>query len=52
MANVDRDRPSDASLRETLTEEQYYVTQEAGTERAFTGKYWDYKGENVPLRGL
>jgi peptide-methionine (R)-S-oxide reductase len=47
MANVDRDRPSDASLRETLTEEQYYVTQEAGTERAFTGKYWDYKGEGT-----
>jgi peptide-methionine (R)-S-oxide reductase len=47
MANVDRDRPSDASLRETLTEEQYYVTQEAGTERAFTGRYWDYKEEGT-----
>lgn len=31
----------DAALRERLTPEQYAVTQQAGTERAFTGKYWD-----------
>ena len=33
----------DAELRERLTPEQYAVTQQAGTERAFTGKYWDAK---------
>jgi peptide-methionine (R)-S-oxide reductase len=33
--------PSDAELRERLTSEQYEVTQHKGTERAFTGEYWD-----------
>ena len=30
-------------LRERLTPLQYNVTQEAGTEQAFTGEYWDTK---------
>ncbi len=33
----------DAELRERLTPEQYQVTQQAGTERAFTGEYHDTK---------
>ena len=37
----------DAELRERLTEEQYAVTQQAGTERAFTGEYWDTKTDGV-----
>ncbi len=32
---------SDQELREKLTPEQYRVTQEDGTERAFQNEYWD-----------
>ncbi len=34
---------SDAEWREELTPEQYHVTREHGTERAFTGPYVDEK---------
>lgn len=34
-------KPSDDELRQRLTREQYEVTQHAGTERAFSGQYWD-----------
>ena len=35
------------NLRERLTPTQYRVTQEAGTERAFTGEYHDTKTEGT-----
>ena len=37
----------EAELRERLTPEQYEVTQMAGTERAYSGEYWDTKDEGT-----
>jgi peptide-methionine (R)-S-oxide reductase len=37
----------DAELKRKLTPEQYTVTQKKGTERAFTGKYWNHKDKGV-----
>ena len=37
----------DAEWREQLTPEQYHVTRKAGTERAFSGKYWDSHEDGV-----
>jgi len=38
---------SDAEWREELTPEQYHVLREAGTERAFSGEYWNNHEDGV-----
>ena len=40
---------SEEEWQDQLTPEQYRVTRMKGTERAFTGEYWDHKGEGVYL---
>ena len=37
----DYQKPAAESIRDKLTAEQYRITQESGTERAFTGEFWD-----------
>jgi len=42
-ANVD----TEAEFRSKLTPEQYDILRRRGTERAFTGKYWDCHDDGV-----
>jgi len=41
------EKPDDSALRAELTDAQFEVTQNKGTERAFTGKYVDHKQDGT-----
>ncbi len=45
----ERIEKTDAEWREQLTPEQYRIARQKGTERAFTGEYWDTKTKGTYL---
>ena len=40
-------KPSDQEIRETLTPEQYRITQQDGTERPFRNEFWNNKKPGI-----
>ena len=44
---ADKVMKTDAEWRQQLTEEQYHVTRKKGTERAFSGEYYDLHDEGM-----
>ena len=40
-------KPPDEQLKKILTPEEYEITQAAGTERAFSGKFWNHKAPGI-----
>ena len=42
-------KKDEADWKKELTPEEYHVTREKGTERAFAGKYWDFHGKGIYL---
>jgi peptide-methionine (R)-S-oxide reductase len=40
-------KPSTSDLKAKLTDQQYEITQQKGTERAFSGKYVDHKQDGT-----
>lgn len=44
MAEISK---TESEWKEKLSEEEYYILREKGTERAFSGKYWNHKEKGI-----
>jgi peptide-methionine (R)-S-oxide reductase len=44
---TDKIKKTDEEWKQQLSEEEFYITRKAGTERAFTGKYYDNKDDGM-----
>ena len=44
---MEGNKKTEAEIRELLSDQQFYVTQQAGTERAFTGSYRHTKTKEI-----
>jgi len=44
---ADYPRPTDEQIKAMLTEEQYWVTQNAGTEAPFQNKFWEHHERGI-----
>ena len=44
---MDKIKKSDDEWRAALSPESFYVTRPKGTERAFTGQFWDHRARGI-----
>ena len=44
---TDKIKKTDEEWKQQLSEDEFYITRKAGTERAFTGEYYDNKDDGM-----